>query len=287
MKRIFSIIFAAVTAFILTLPLSSCGKFLQVKTKSFTESGRIERVKIDYENANISLQFEKTAQSVSAVYSYLTKGEEIVSEAKAVEEDGVLTITEKRVDKISFGAINLKDTPAVDLILPVDRIYKVEVKTINGSITVSGDARAEWNAFTASTVNGEIELQSEAYCSGGVELITVNGAIEVGALSAEILTAETENGAVTLQNEVAARAVTLSTSNGAIKASAGIKASIIDLETEVGAITAKVVGKKEDYSISVETELGKSNLQSAVDYGKVNTLEVETEVGEVQISFTN
>ena len=283
MKKIIGGALASVIVFGSVLSLTSCGERLTLQTGTYAESGLVQTVKVDYENAHLHLVFDGDAQKISAEFPYFLKGEEIFSEAKAVEKDGVLTITEKRVNQFGLN-FNFKETPTLEIILPADRIYEIDLQTVNGGVTVSGD-RAEFSAFEAETVNGKIVLDAEVHSTGGVELDKVNGGIFVGSFFGTILSAETVNGEITFQKEISVRALSAATTNGSVQASAGIRASEIELKTAIGSITAKVVGQKDSYSITAGTEVGNSNLQST-EGGKENSLTVETSVGEIQITFT-
>ncbi len=137
---------------------------------------------------------------------------------------------------------------------------------------------------------------------GELRIDTSNAPIEVSDISAALVSAQTSNGAVTLDRALVAGAADLRSSNGMLTARQvsakdslrmqtsngrialeGVSSASIELKSSNGSISGSVNGKRSDYTISSDTSNGDDSLG---DGGKGPfKLTVRTSNGNIDIRF--
>ena len=275
-------------------------------TKRFEESADnpIQSIVIDFDNAEIEVRVQDDIDTLTIEYPQAQnkKGENI-SEIKVEETQGAISITETYKWQAQLFSWNVSN-PTVVLYLPAHRAYSLDLSSNNGEIRFTQGA-LNASAIALHTNNGAVTTtQADIACSGDIQIETDNGAIKLGFMQANALKAETDNGEVSLSDCSVAQTVSLEsdngaivltgelkanefiveTNNGAIGGSGVIQANKITLSTDLGNVSAKLSGKKSDYTITVERDLGNTNIHSQTGGEKI--LSVSSDLGNIQIDFT-
>ena len=160
-------------------------------------------------------------------------------------------------------------------------------------------------------------------CSGSFSCHTDNGRIQLGTVHAASIYAETDNGSILMQGGMATEKVTLLSSNGTIEVSGDLQTEMIEMETDNGRIQsagrmqattllaetdngniyllgcvdaqnltltsdngtlkAYVHGNRGDYSIDIDCDTGKTNLENQV--GGSRHLTLKTDNGDIEVLF--
>ncbi|MBQ8319634.1 MAG: DUF4097 family beta strand repeat protein [Clostridia bacterium] len=270
MKKITKFFVTACVGLTVLGAASGCNRYVGDYTyaqKSFIESGsgEIVSLSIDYENAAIEVKFDPSATAVSVSYPQMqTKSGKELSEVTVRETANALTIEEDTdvIFKLGVG-INTPEAK-ISVVLPATRTYALDLSVDNGAITFLGDSAA-LSSLTIDTDNGAIALSAtEVNVAGRVEMTTDNGAISVGKLTASALMIETDVGAVSA-SELFAPEVTVS--------------------VDVGEIDVTLAGKKEEWSVVAETNVGESNISTNVDTARPYKLTLSTDVGGIKANF--
>lgn len=154
--------------------------------------------------------------------------------------------------------------------------------TANGKIQLG---RIDTKELIASSDNGEIVFQGGTV-SESVTLTSDNGRITVcGDLHAARVELESDNGKLSITGAVTADLFSASTDNGDINVSATLDAQKVILESNVGDVSATLAGNLLDYTVTVETDIGDSNIVSRT--GGTRELNVQTDVGDIEILFAD
>ena len=274
-------------------------------TRRFDETADnpIQSIAINFDNAEIEVRMQDDIDTLAIEYPQAQnkKGENL-SEIKVEETDGKISIVESYKWQAQLFSWNFTN-PTVVLYLPAHRTYSLDLSSNNGEIRLTQGAL---NASTISlhTNNGAItSKQTDIACAGDVKIETDNGAITLGFIQANALQAETnngeislsgcsvsqtvalesDNGAIVFTGELKANEFIAETDNGAIRGSGVIEANKITLSTNLGNVSAKLAGKKSDYTITVEYDLGNTNVHSQTGGEKI--LSVGSDLGNIQIDF--
>lgn len=262
----------------------SAASATQSVEKSHTATTAVTDIKIDYENASVEIRPAPSGSELTVLYPQLqNKKGENVAEITVKEEAGALTVTEKINWAHGFSLWNFQQ-PKLVLSLPTDRSYALQITTNNGAIVFTEGA-FQLTSLHLDTDNGTIQTERATLSvSGAVELSTDNGAIRLGKTTAASLYAETDNGEIRFDENVTADSVRAETNAGAIVANGCLQANDITLDSDVGSITALVYGTRADYTLTVSTDVGNSNLTSST--GGAKTLTVTTDVGSINVRFS-
>ena len=274
--------------------------------QTYTETSPLGAISVDFNNADVEIYFDESAESVSVKYDKLeTKNGEPKNEVTIEEADGKVTFTEKQTWRFFISLWDFSD-PKVIVTLPSARTYTLDIQTDNGNIKLHGDT-CNLKSLTLCSDNGNIQTKNaNVTCSEATYLETDNGNIELGQFTTGKLTVDTDNGNVTLQSgtvsgkallttdngnirvngTLTADAIEIDTDNGEIEAEAGVlDAKGVTLKTDNGEITARLVGKKSDYNIVVEQDLGETNVVSE-NNGADKSLSIDNNIGDIKILFT-
>lgn len=230
------------------------------------------------------------------------------------KQQGLETVIE-----IPINRIDINDTNAVaDYIQALaDRQLTVDIKTVNGNITVD-NAGAE--TLSVQTTNGTIfaskvyacifsakgtngAIQVENIYGGTLNATTGNGDVSVKNIFMDDITADTingeikaqnttssysqmysTNGSVTLENVETKNRLDVSTTNGAIKI-INVAADSMFFNTVNGSILGNIIGDIEDYCIHSDTING-DNFLVGGNPDSVRTIEAQTVNGDINIEFT-
>ena len=273
------------------------------------------RVKFDSNAETLSLQYQL----------YCDRNGNPKNEVLIDQTGSSLEVSERMIwYRNLFQLWNFSD-PEVTVILPANRNYTLTLKTSNGNILLEGDGVSLCKLTLKSNNGSIRTDQISLLCEEEIELCTDNGSITTGAFGAQGLVAQTNNGRITLgegtveelarietdngqielkgkmqagqaqidsdngkitvKEGITAQRITVTTNNGNITASGALDASEIILEIDNGDIRALIAGKRKDYTIEVEKDLGKSNIAS--QSGGSKHLRVENNIGDIEIDFSD
>lgn len=135
----------------------------------------------------------------------------------------------------------------------------VELKTASGGVTAAELTTA--GSFYLKTTSGGTEI-SQLTCTGEAALESVSGLLQVGDVTCTEFSAKTVSGSIRLR---------------------GLTAETIKLKSTSGSIKGSITGSAGEYSVSVSTVSGKSNVQNTKDGEKKLTL--NTVSGGIDIQF--
>lgn len=249
------------------------------KTLVATEEKSV--VVLDFQNSDVQVKYAQV-EYASVEYS-VAKGKDgkELNAFDIVDENGKLSLTERRVVQTWFFGFNVK--PTAILTLP-NTFCDLTVKTDNGKIVIDKSVNGGFGKVEFDTDNGEIDIRGDMTCSS-LTATTNNGKITFGGkLSADgDVKAESDNGKISVNGELKARGVRFDTDNGAVSSSSVIDAESVYMKTENGGITVTLAGKTGDYSVTAKTGNGSCNV--ADSEGGSRTLVAKTGNGAIKVSF--
>ena len=206
----------------------------------------------------------RTFKEKDGKYSLSTEGKFVFGWARQSWSRGIL-----------FHAV-VRDFNEATLYLPQSYSGKLELTVANGGIELESLTLSDVSARVA---NGVISMKGVSAQSVYVQ--TTNGAIKLESVSATKMDLSTTNGAIRL-NECTGEELTCSTSNGAVNFT-NLNANDITFTTNVGAVSGTLIGKKEDYKVSSQVNVGHCNLTDRSE--GTRSLNVKVTVGSIQITF--
>ena len=263
-----------------------------------TEGNPINSIYIDYDNTDIEVSLG-TEFSVSYPEFY-SRGGKSASEITLTDEDGSLRIIEKSIWRVG---LNFTD-PKLYITIPEGRSCNIELITDNGDILYRGDDVQSAGRITLDSDNGDIILTGTLNTAEEVKITTDNGDVEIGTVNAKKLTVDVDNGDINFRGGTITETVSLETSNGDVELKGSVSAKSfsaesdngdidmdegridadsIVLHTSNGDVEARLVGRRDDFSIEVERGLGECNISNS--QGGARTLSVETSLGDIDIRF--
>lgn len=277
-----------------------------VQNEIYTENSenKISTVNIDYDNADVEIVFSDVDTLTVSYPKTFTRSGKPASEIHLSDSDGELSITSESIWHRNIG-INWVEEK-VYITVPTQRACDLNIKTDNGDILVCGGEGSTVVSAFFDTDNGDIDTERATLVSEGeLYFTTSNGEIDAGKLYANKLTMETDNGDISLRGGEITGEVYIGTDNGDVELEGDLKAMSLKVETDNGEISltngtisadkiilnsdngdieAKILGRKSDYSISVNVSLGDSNIANTS--GGTKTLEVGCDIGDIEIYFT-
>lgn len=258
----------------------------QVQMLQYTETEELNTIVIDYENADIKLNADKNAEKIVIDYpQFQNKKGKNLSTLTVTETDGAIKISEK-MKSWGFGTWDFT-SPCVTVTLPASRSVAVTLLTNNGDISVNGNLQL--TSLTAETDNGDVSAKGATIsCSGDIRVESDNGDLTLGACAAQNVYLETDNGDIRIGGAVTAESVYAETDNGDISGDGVIDGNALVFDTDVGDVTLTIAGKQSDYAITVENDVGSSNVQTNLGIIETATrsLKVKSDVGDIHIAFT-
>lgn len=277
-----ALLVAGAIVFLVGLGLSGW-KFSALSTvtyeqKSYTAEGEISSVSVEYSNADILVVVDEGAERVTL--SYPVGFDKVTDRASAVtleEKEGKLTVTEAP-QQFWFGFS--VQTPAFTLTLPAGEYADISLSTANGNVSARGLKVA--GTLALGSENGNISLSASE--AGKASLSTKNGNIAIEDVMAETLSAESALGDIAQAGALEVGTLTCSTELGDVSLDKALVQSA-QLSSELGDVTAHLSGVREDYSVTVRTEMGECNISSYV--GGARDVTAQTSMGDIFIAFEN
>ncbi len=237
----------------------------------------IRSIDVRYQNADIAVTISPDAEKIAVKYPVRTDTDGKQTAVTLKTEDGTLYIAESddNFQPVSwfFGSI-----PPVEIVLPAAEYSSLHLQTDTGDIRVSGLSAAQ--DIVLQTDTGDIELTGGN--AANIAATADTGDIRLSDVTAtQKITLKSDVGDLTL-NSVSAAEIEASADTGNIAVS-GIAADAITLSADTGDIRGTIAGKQNDYTISVQTDTGSSNLQSGGSGAK--RLTASTDVGNIELYF--
>ena len=137
----------------------------------------------------------------------------------------------------------------------------IRIQTVSGGITANGLQTAK--GVQVKTTSGRTNM-SQVQCEGDITAESVSGSFGLSDIACEGLSVHTISGGVSFQD---------------------VTASPVDMKTTSGSIKGALNGTLGEYSVSVKTVSGKSNLQNT-DAGKGKSLTLHTVSGGINVEFS-
>jgi len=320
MKKIFkilSIIAGSLIALSLILTLISFAivgfkfeKLSNLKTKDFyfeeSVATPVQNITIKYESsADIKLNF--TDESVFSV-SYqglLTKNNRKVSTFRIDNTGNSILISENHNFARSLSIFG--KTLKVNLSIPKDRSYKINIENNTGDIHVLGECNSSF--LTLETDTGDIFANAQntkITCAETLNLSTDTGDIYLNNATSKKLIAssdtgdiflykceieeetkiESDTGDVKILGEFKINKLNVEVDTGDLKTSKNglIDALNLKIESDTGDVRIKLCGLQSDYTISATTDTGSCNLSNS--FNGTKTLRIDVDTGDIYVTFS-
>ena len=237
----------------------------------------IQSIDVRYQSADIVVTVSPDAEKISVKYPVRTDADGKQAAVTLKTEDGTLYIAESddNFQPVSwfFGSI-----PPVEIVLPAAEYGSLHLQTDTGDIRIIDVTAAQ--GIVLQTGTGDIELSG-----GRAESISATadtGDIRLSDVTAaQKITLKSDVGDLTLNSATAAE-IEARADTGNVSVS-GIAADAITLSADTGDIRGTIAGKKADFTISVTTDTGSSNLQSGGSGAK--RLTVSTDTGDIVLNL--
>ena len=113
---------------------------LRWNEKAFTENSEISSLKIDVDNSDITIKYDKDAEKISLTYfECINRKDRIIKSFTVTESNGMLSLSEKTNWRYQLYFWTYKDIDVV-VTIPEGRTLSLDLSTDNGSVTVLGNA---------------------------------------------------------------------------------------------------------------------------------------------------
>ncbi len=184
------------------------------------------------------------------------------------------------IPKDFAGKVTLQGTTGNVNVEDLSGIIDFTIERTAGDITVG---QLQLERLTLATTTGDIRLDNAT--AENATLNASTGHISIGQLEAtETLQCNATTGDVD-GNLLKSREIAISTSTGNISLG-DIEGEQVTLRATTGDIQGTLAGKGGDYTIHSSTDNGDNNLPESLSGGS-KTLDVETDAGDINISFTD
>jgi DUF4097 and DUF4098 domain-containing protein YvlB len=169
------------------------GNTYETRKAIFTTGKNIERIVMDFDTTDITVEYSKTAENIEITYEVKhTKGGEPLTKVTERDENGIISFVEKTSWK---GHINLFDFHEMKATVTLPENYStvLDFETDTGDIRVKGAKVTSRVEFSTDT--GDMELYSvrcESLCTEsdtgeqGLEDVIVNGTAQLKSSSGDI-----------------------------------------------------------------------------------------------------
>ena len=239
---------------------------LEYEQKSYTVTAdEADGVLIDVSVADVRIVQTDAAEYTLEYFDTYTKKGALVSRFTPSLVGGVLTLKETR-NKVHLTVSVYTNTPTITVNIPKSETIALTVDTSTGDITIGETGKTgSYSKLQLETNTGDISILGNTVCSGQAAFTTNTGDMQIGA-------------------PLQAQSVRLEADTGDIYCTAAIDTQSVNASTDTGDIVLKLLGSKDGYSYTYETDTGKSNYHAFS--GGDKTLRVETDTGDITLSFT-
>ena len=203
-----------------------------------------------------------------------------------------IRVPEKLLDSVyvesGMGAIHVSDLEAANVTVQgdmgdvtLDNVAASESLTVTQSMGRVTVENCQSGDLTLENDMGDTELSSGSFTEG--EITASAGSVGVAGSTFTTLTVENDMGDVNLSATQVSEAVSCAVNMGSIGLDQ-LASPAITLDADSGNVTGTIAGRQEDYQITVETDLGDSNLQNQLGEGS-HLLQVTTNMGNISLDF--
>lgn len=194
--------------------------------------------------------------------------------------DGTLNISQDEPNHI-FGWFNfgffVGDYRDVEIIIPEEYTFDIDVKTNTGTIDVSGfDEEHQLGDVILSSDTGTINLND--IDASTIDLESDTGAVKVKNIKTSSLKMDTDTGRVVIDEVVATTSIMASTSTGSADIS-NVETPLIDISVNTGSIDVENV---EANQIDLESNTGSIDIKGVNMTNRTTTLKTDT--GSVKVN---
>ena len=301
---------------------------VQIKQMEYVEAeGKaLTNLSLNFNSTNFKVILDENAERISISYPQRQnkKGKDISHIEITENETGIQIVEDRQKHFYLFDFTN----PSVTLTLPKARVYALSLSASTGDINLSDEGSFSTLQLTVSTGSiavsnvtatdvsltastGDIRL-TDTTATGNVTVQVSTGDISLTKITAATLSAtastgdvkidsltienamkvETSTGSHTFLGSIKTNSLTLIADTGKIKArEALIDATTISITADTGDVAMQLVGNKNDYATTVETDTGSknisSNLENVLDglISPTRTLKVKTDTGDIKVYF--
>lgn len=208
------------------------------------------------------------------------------------EYDLTVSVPEKLLDSVyvesGMGAVHVSDLEAANVTVQgdmgdvtLDNVAASESLTVTQSMGRVTVENCQGGDLTLENDMGDTELSSGSFTEG--EITASAGSVGVAGSTFTTLTVENDMGDVNLSATQVSEAVSCAVNMGSIGLDQ-LASPAITLDADSGNVTGTIAGRQEDYQITVETDLGDSNLQNQLGEGS-HLLQVTTNMGNISLDF--
>jgi DUF4097 and DUF4098 domain-containing protein YvlB len=259
---------------------------IQIEEKQYSESAEnpITSISLDFNLADFEILFDDDAESIFIEYPQRqTKKGKNLSKITLTETENSVTITETN-NKFFLSAFNFV-SPVVRVTLPASRTYDLSVESNTGDITILGNGTLS-SLFLETSTGDTSTKRANLTCLGECEIETNTGDVYLGNFEADNLSISTDTGDIELFGRLKANLLDIEVDTGDIEADDGVIDAVhIVLSADTGDIEATLLGNPSDYAIAADTDTGDSNISSSLGSSPTRWLEVETDTGDIDITF--
>ena len=242
---------------------------------TYTETQEITNIELDFDTNDIKVFFDETATQVRVEYAekYSNNGNQL-TQTTITEENGSLKIEQER-KFIPYMEFSVGESSLVNVYLPKNRVYTLNIETDTGDIGFSGNATLR--NLCLETDTGCISLSGRIDCSGTIGISVDTGSILISNFITERLLLEADTGNITLDGKCEVKdyakivtdtgnvttlhtlsvssALTIKTSTGDVRLN-DIFGAILTVETSTGDITSIGTSVLDFQSLILSTSTG-------------------------------
>lgn len=206
--------------------------------------------------------------------------------------DVTIRVPEKLLDSVfvetDMGAVDLSDLEAGSVTVQgdmggvtLDNVSASESMTVTQSMGRVTLENCQGGALLLENDMGDTDVSSGRFTQGQITSSSGNVGVADSAFTA--LTVENDMGDVTLVSTQVSGAASCTVNMGNIDLDT-FASPDITLTADSGNVEGTLTGRQEDYQITVDTDLGDSNLKDQLGGGP-NLLQVTTNMGDIDLQF--
>ena len=206
--------------------------------------------------------------------------------------DVTIRVPEKLLDSVfvetDMGAVDLSDVEAGSVTVQgdmgdvtLDNVSASESMTVTQSMGRVTLENCQGGTLLLENDMGDTDVSSGSFTEGQITART--GSVGVADSAFTALTVENDMGDVTLVSTQVSGAASCTVNMGNIDLDA-FASPEITLTADSGNVEGTLAGRQEDYQITVDTDLGDSNLKDQLGGGP-NLLQVITNMGDIDLQF--
>lgn len=206
--------------------------------------------------------------------------------------DVTIRVPEKLLDSVfvetSMGIVDLSDLEAASVTVQgdmgdvtLDNVSASESMTVTQSMGRVTMENCQGGTLLLENDMGDTDVANGSFTEG--QITASSGSVGVAGSDFTALAVDNDMGDVTLVSTQVSGAASCSVNMGSIDLDA-FASPDITLSADSGNVTGTILGDQADYQITVDTDMGSSNLADQMTGGP-NTLEVTTNMGNIELAF--